>query len=174
MWEPVQNTCIISTSIMPLFTSTSLVTLCEQLHILICHFHFQIIHSYFKIFKVCNEFVCVCAVTKLCLSLLLFHGLQPTRPLCPWDFPGILGFLEWVAISFSRGSSQPRDQTHISCLYCIGRWILPHWATWEAYLINPFESHTTLMSKVEKIIEISARINTFQPKTKKLSLSSSS
>ena len=24
--------------------------------------------------------------------------------------------LEWVAISFSRGSSRPRDQTHISCL----------------------------------------------------------
>jgi len=23
--------------------------------------------------------------------------------------------LEWVAISFSRGSSQPRDQTHVSC-----------------------------------------------------------
>ena len=22
---------------------------------------------------------------------------------------------EWVAISFSRGSAQPRDQTHISC-----------------------------------------------------------
>ena len=25
------------------------------------------------------------------------------------------GILEWVAVSFSRGSSQPRDQTHISC-----------------------------------------------------------
>ena len=24
--------------------------------------------------------------------------------------------LEWVAISFSRGSSQPRDQTSISCI----------------------------------------------------------
>ena len=24
--------------------------------------------------------------------------------------------LEWLAISFSRGSSQPRDQTHVSCL----------------------------------------------------------
>ena len=24
--------------------------------------------------------------------------------------------LEWVAISYSRGSSQPRDQTHISCI----------------------------------------------------------
>ena len=24
--------------------------------------------------------------------------------------------LEWVAISFSRGSSQPRDHTHVSCI----------------------------------------------------------
>ena len=31
--------------------------------------------------------------------------------------------LKWVAISFSRGSSQPRDQTPVSC---IGRWILDH------------------------------------------------
>ena len=33
--------------------------------------------------------------------------------------------LKWVAISFSRGSSQPRDQTHVSC---IGRWIMYRWA----------------------------------------------
>ena len=31
--------------------------------------------------------------------------------------------LEWVAISFSRGSAQPRDQTCISPISCIGRWI---------------------------------------------------
>ena len=31
--------------------------------------------------------------------------------------------LEWIAISFSRGSSQPRGQTHISC---IGRQVLYH------------------------------------------------
>ena len=37
--------------------------------------------------------------------------------------------LKWVAISFSRGSSWPKDQTQVSC---IGRWILYHWATWEA------------------------------------------
>jgi len=42
------------------------------------------------------------------------------------------------------------------------------------YLINPLESYTTLMSNVEKIIEISDRINKLQPKTTKLSLSSSS
>ena len=29
--------------------------------------------------------------------------------------------LEWVAISCSRGSSGPRDRTHV---FCIGRWIL--------------------------------------------------
>ena len=33
---------------------------------------------------------------------------------------------EWVAISSSRGSFQSRDQTHISCVSCIGRQILYH------------------------------------------------
>ena len=37
--------------------------------------------------------------------------------------------LEWVAISSSRGSSETRDQAHISCL---GRRILYCWATGEA------------------------------------------
>ena len=32
--------------------------------------------------------------------------------------------LKWVAISFSRRSSWPRDQTCISCVSCIGRQIL--------------------------------------------------
>ena len=32
--------------------------------------------------------------------------------------------LEWVAISYSRGSSQPRDRTHVFCVFCISRRIL--------------------------------------------------
>ena len=36
--------------------------------------------------------------------------------------------LKWVAISFSRGSSQPRDQICVS----LSRWILYHWATRKA------------------------------------------
>ena len=40
--------------------------------------------------------------------------------------------LEWVAISYSRGSSRPRDPTGISCVSCIGRWILYNYTTWEA------------------------------------------
>ena len=37
--------------------------------------------------------------------------------------------LEWVAISSSRGSFPCRSQT---CISCLGRWILYHWATWES------------------------------------------
>ena len=41
---------------------------------------------------------------------------------------------EWVAISLSRGPSQPRDGTHISCITSIGRQILYNQATREAHL----------------------------------------
>ena len=49
--------------------------------------------------------------------------------------PGIFQarILEWVAISFSRQSSLFRDQMLISCVSCTGRWILYHWAIWEAF-----------------------------------------
>ena len=44
---------------------------------------------------------------------------------------GILraGTLEWVAMRSSRGSSQPRDQTHVPC---INRLTSNHWTTREA------------------------------------------
>ena len=32
--------------------------------------------------------------------------------------------LEWVAMPSSRGCSQPKDQTHISCVSCVGRRVL--------------------------------------------------
>ena len=43
------------------------------------------------------------------------------------------GILEWVAVSSSsRGSSRPRDRTHVSCISCTGRQILCPCTTWEA------------------------------------------
>ena len=39
--------------------------------------------------------------------------------------------LEWVAISSSRGSSRPRDWTHVSCISCISGRFFIHWAIWE-------------------------------------------
>ena len=44
------------------------------------------------------------------------HGISQAR------------ILEWVVISFSKGSFWPRDQTHVCCL---GRQILYHWAAKE-------------------------------------------
>ena len=52
--------------------------------------------------------------------------------------------LEQVATSFSRGSSQPSDQTRGSCVSCIGKWdfffclffFLTSWATGEAQLVQ--------------------------------------
>ena len=41
--------------------------------------------------------------------------------------------VEWVAISFPRGSSRPRDGTHISCVSYVGRQVLYH----QCYLGNP-------------------------------------
>ena len=58
---------------------------------------------------------CCCLVAKSCLTLCDPLDLQLTRLLCPWDFPD-KRILEWVAIFFSRGSSQPRDWTHLPAL----------------------------------------------------------
>ena len=41
--------------------------------------------------------------------------------------------LEWVAISFSRGSSRSKDWTHISCISCLAGGFFTTGATWEAH-----------------------------------------
>ena len=66
----------------------------------------------------------VCSVLS---SSLRSHGLL----LCSWILSG-KKILEWLATSSSGRSSQSRDETHVSCVSCIGRQILYHWATWEA------------------------------------------
>ena len=63
---------------------------------------------------------------------------QSCPPLCdPMGYspPGILQtrILEWVAILFSRGSSQPRDWTQVSH---VAGWFFTLWATREVPLIN--------------------------------------
>ena len=69
--------------------------------------------------------VCV-LVAQLCPSLCnpmdcslpgsSVHGILQAR------------ILEWFAISFSRGSSGPRNQTHISCVSCITGGVFILWA----------------------------------------------
>ena len=52
-------------------------------------------------------------VTKLYVTLLQTHGLQPTRLLCLSDFPGKNTGMSCHFLL--QGSSQPRDRTHVSC-----------------------------------------------------------
>ena len=69
--------------------------------------------------------VCVC----VCVGCsVVSNSATPWTVACqaPLDWARIL---EWVVISYSRGSSQPRDQTPLSC---IRRQIFYHCAMWEA------------------------------------------
>ena len=62
--------------------------------------------------------------------------------------------LEWVAISYSRGSSQARDRTCVSFIFCIGMQILYHCSTWEAqtYLLGEYNS--TYLSLMHSYIQL--------------------
>ena len=59
----------------------------------------------------------LCNAMDCCPSVFSVHGIPQAI------------IVEWVAMPFSRGSSWPRDQTSI---FCTGRQILYHWASWEA------------------------------------------
>ena len=52
----------------------------------------------------------VCSVVQSCLTLFSPTDCSPPASSVHGTFQARI--LEWVAISFSRGSSQPRDQTH--------------------------------------------------------------
>ena len=79
--------------------------------------------------------VCVCVCRGVCVRCSLCPTLCDTMD---YNLPASsvhgslqVRTLEWVTISLSRGSSQPRDRTRISCT---GRRVLYHWATREPWL----------------------------------------
>ena len=79
--------------------------------------------------------------------------------------------LEQVAISSSRGSSQPRDQT---CISCIGRWILYHSCTWEApcqsilTCVNDTKPYNHISSHLKRCIQQPFLLLNFLPQQEKL------
>ena len=82
-----------------------------------------------KLWKILQE---VCA--RSCLTLCNPMDCSPPDSSVHGIFQARI--LVWVAISFSRRSSWPRDRICVSCISCIGRWILYHWATWELLRTN--------------------------------------
>ena len=74
--------------------------------------------------------MCVCAHVRarsVMFDSLQPHGL-PGSSVCK-SFKARI--LERVSVSYSRGSSSPRNQTCVSCVFCIGGQILYCYITWE-------------------------------------------
>ena len=83
-----------------------------------------------------QQTTCIYSVCMFVFSCQVLYNSAMPRAIYIYSPPGSslhgifqARILEWVAISFSRESSQPRDWI---CVSFIGRWILYHWATWEA------------------------------------------
>ena len=74
----------------------------------------------------CSLHVCECACVAGRFSVWLCDHMDCGPPVS--SVHGILQarILEWVAVPSFRGSSQSRNQTCISCLFCIGRQVLYH------------------------------------------------
>ena len=84
---------------------------------------------------------CCCSVANLCLILpdcsppgSSVHGISQAR------------ILEWTDISPSKGSSWPRDPTHVSC---INRQILFHWLTAAPDAAKSLQSCPTLCDPID-------------------------
>ena len=90
----------------------------------------HISYVWFVLFYCGNQ--CDFSVTQSCLTLC---GPMDCSVLGYMGFSSA-GLLEWIAISFYRGSFQPRNWTYISRVSCTGWWILYHWAIWEHNIVN--------------------------------------
>ena len=101
----------------------------------------------------------LCLVAQLCLTLCDPMDCSPPGSSVHGIFQARI--LEWVAISFSRGSSRPRDQTRVS--HVAGRhftiwatrevkgcWAPKNWCFWTVVLEKTLES--SLDSKEFKLI----------------------
>ena len=73
--------------------------------------------------------MCACSVAQSCLTVCDPIDCSPSGSSVHGIFQARI--LDWVAISSSRGSSWPRDQTWVSGVSYVGRQVLYHWATKE-------------------------------------------
>ena len=84
--------------------------------------------------QLCNPMDCSPPVSSV-------HGIFQVR------------ILEWVAISSSRGSSQPKEQTLVSCISCIGRRILHRCTIWaDSFVTSWTVAHQAPLSQA-RILE---------------------
>ena len=122
--------------------------------------------TYFKELRISGKILKIVKMTEWmltarhCAACVLTHSAVTLCDPMDCSLPGssVHGIfqariLEWVAISYSRGSSWSRDQTCVSYVSCIGRWVLYPWGTWEAPI--------SYMKYVEMISGIGIQFNLF-------------
>ena len=103
-------------------------------------------HHHQHIPRTCNMGIiyiccyCCCSVTKSCPTFCDPMDCSPPGS----SVHGILQarILKWVTLPSFRGSSQHGDQTHISYVFCIGRWVTTS-TTWKTQML----SYTGLIAK---------------------------
>ena len=106
---------------------------------------------------ICSKILCVCMHAKLLQLCLTLCDPMHWSPPCS-SVHGIFQsrILEWVAMFSSRGSSLPRDQTHISYVSCIGRSFFTTSPTGKPKLTL---SDTNLMEKKNSVLNKSLSFN---------------
>ena len=111
-------------------------------------------------FQICDT-VRMLSVAQLCPTLCdLMDCNQPGS-----SVQGIFQarILEWVAIYYTGGYSQPRDQTCMSCISCIGGWVRYHCVTWEALYNAAVLTRVTMLypQSLETVYIINKGMNPF-------------
>ena len=103
-------------------------------------FFFPLPFLSFKLWKYSNTFTGDLENTEQSCTWSKSEVAQSCLTLCDCSPPGFsvhgifqARLLDWVAVFFSRGSSQPRDQTHVS--HIAGR-LFTLWATRESHHIG--------------------------------------
>ena len=116
-----------------------------------------------------KDCMCACSVT-----LVLSDSLQPSRLypiilLCPWDSPG-----KHIGIGCcSRGSSRPRDQTCVSCVFCIaGRFFSTEpprkpWKDYEQLKACTLREKTRISISCHQYLSLTVLLEYFLGKQKK-------
>jgi len=115
--------------------------LLERLGVALCtvyNDHFILIH-HVQLCVYVYTYMCVCACAQSCTTLCNPMDCNPLGSSVHGIFQART--LVWVAISYSRGSSQPRNWICISYVSCVGRWILYHCPTWEAYIYDIYDMY---------------------------------
>ena len=98
-----------------------------------------------------------CVHSSVMSDSLWPDGLQPARLLYPQNSPGKI--LEWVALSFFRGSPRPSDQTWV---FCIAGRLFTIWSTGEAHL-----SHVSYIKKSTSCLLLCLLLNSFCTETQR-------